>query len=211
METTAPSWNKSFRPRLCLGGTSSGAGERSVKVGSPGSGALVEVSVLGESCTGVRHRLSTRALRLAVTAAAFCVTGGVADGAEVVWLMDLGVLAVASSDLRPWRHGVRPRLMDLNGEVILVFNGGLLRLLQSFQAMVLPLVSGCWFLLLAGHGVIFQGTGFRQRWSPASQANRGFPKGFFAISFSSRGSCVSLGGTAVLCTCCVCVPVCMVS
>jgi hypothetical protein len=51
--------------------------------------------------------------------------------------------------------------MDLNGEVILVFNDGLLRLLQSFQAMVLPLVSGCWFLLLAGHGVIFQGTGFR--------------------------------------------------
>jgi hypothetical protein len=34
VETTAPSWNKSFRPRLCLGGTSSGAGERSVKVSS---------------------------------------------------------------------------------------------------------------------------------------------------------------------------------
>jgi hypothetical protein len=73
--------------------------------------------------------------------------------------------------------------MDLNGEVILVFNGGLLRLLQSFQAMVLPLVSGCWFLLLAGHGVIFQGTGFRQRWSPASQANRGSPRASLQFLF----------------------------
>jgi hypothetical protein len=44
-------------------------------------------------------------------------------------------------------------------------------------------VSRCWLLLLAGPGVIFQGTGLPQRWSPASQANRGFPKGFFVISF----------------------------
>jgi hypothetical protein len=153
----------------------------------------------------------SRTLRLAVTATYFCVTSGAAVGAKVVRLMDLGVLAVASSSSRPWRHGVHPRPMDLNSYVILVFNGGiLLQLLQSSQAIVLPLISGCW-LLLAGPGVIFLGTGLRQRWSPASQANRGFPKGFFVISFSSRGSCVSLVGIAILCTCCVCVPVCTVS
>jgi hypothetical protein len=204
-----PSWNKSFRSRPHLGGTSSGAGERSVKVGSPGSGTLVEVSVLGGSCTGVCGRPTSRALRLAATATCFCTTGGAAVGVEMVRLMDLGVLAVASSDPRPWRHGVCPRPMDLNGDVILVFSDGiLLRLIQSFQAIVLPSVSGCW-LLLAGSSV-FHGSGLQQQWSPACQANRWCPKDFFVISFSSRGSSVSLVGTAVLCTCCVCVPVCAV-
>jgi hypothetical protein len=67
--------------------------------------------------------------------------------------------------------------MDLNGDVILVFSDGiLLRLLQSFQAIVLPSVSGCWLLLLAGLGVIFQGIGLQQRWSPANQTNRGSPR-----------------------------------
>jgi hypothetical protein len=183
-----------------------------VKVGSPGSGVLLEVSVLGESCIGVRGHPASRVLRLARMAASFCATSGAAVGAEVVRLMDLGVLAVASSGPRPWKHGVHPWPMDLNSDVFLVFRGEiLLRLLQSFQAIVLLSVSGCWLPLLAGSGVIFQGTGIWQRWSPASQASRGFPKGFYVFSFYSRGSRVSLVGTAVLCTCCVCVPACMVS
>jgi len=83
------------------------------------------------------------------------VTGGAAVGVEAWWPMDLGVLADASSDPGPWRHEVCPRPMDLN-VVVLVFSGRfLLRLLQSFQAMVLPSVSECWLLLLSGSGVIF--------------------------------------------------------
>jgi hypothetical protein len=78
-------------------------------------------------------------------AASFCATGGAAVGAEVVRLMDLGVLAVASSGPRPWKHGVRPRPMDLNGDVFLVFRGEiLLWLLQSFSSDCASL--GLWML-----------------------------------------------------------------
>jgi hypothetical protein len=101
-------YNKSFRPRPRLGGTISGVSERSAKVGSPRSSALVEVLVLVESCTGVHGCLTSRALHLTVTAACFCVTSEAAVGAEVVRLMDLGALAVASSGPTPWRHGCVP-------------------------------------------------------------------------------------------------------
>jgi hypothetical protein len=67
--------------------------------------------------------------------------------------------------------------MNLNSVVFLVFTGEiLLRLLQSFQAMVFPPVSGCWLLPLSGPGVIFYDLGFQQRRLPASQASRGLPK-----------------------------------
>ena len=78
-------------------------------------------------------------------------TGGEAVGDAKLWLVDLGVLAQTSSDPRPWKQGVCPRPMDLNSVVLLVFTGEiLLRLLQSFQAMVFPPVSGCWLLPLSG-------------------------------------------------------------
>jgi hypothetical protein len=80
--------------------------------------------------------------------------------------------------------------MDLNSVVFLVFTGGiLLQRLQSFQAMVFPLVYGCWLLPLSGPGVIFYGLGFWQQRLPASQASRGLPKGFYVILVSSGGSC----------------------
>jgi hypothetical protein len=103
------------------------------------------------------------------------------------------------SDLGPWKHGVCPRPMDLNSVVLLVFTGGiLLWLLQSFQAMVLPPVFGCWLLPLSGPGIVFFGIGFWQRLLPASQASRGLPKGFYVILVSSRGSYASSVGTAAL-------------
>lgn len=130
-------------------------------------------------------------------------------GVEVLWLMDLGEASLVP---RPRRHGVRPRPMDCNGDFLLVFTGWiLLRLLQIFQAMVLPPVSGCRLLLLLDSGVIFLASGLRQRRWPVRQANRGFPKGFVVFSFSCRGFCVGLVGTAVLCTRCIFVPVCTVS
>ena len=195
----APAWNKSLRaqPRPAAVPL-----RRRWRVRGGGSPALESLYRSQVCC-----RPKRRAFRLAVTTAACFCTGGAAMGVEAWWPVDLGVLAVASSDPGPWRHGVWPRLMDLNG-VVLVFSGGfLLRLLQSFQAMVLPSVSGCWLLLLSGSGVIFHGIGLRRRRLLASLANREIPKGFFVICVSLRGSCVSLAGTAVLCTGHVCVPV----
>jgi hypothetical protein len=117
--------------------------------------------------------------------------------------MDLGALAVASSGPTPWRHGVRPLPTDLNGDVILIFNRGiLLHLLQSFHAIVLPSAvssfgwTRCHLLGYYSPAVVVAG----------ESGEQGFPKGFIVISFPSRGSYVSLVGTAVLCTGCTCVP-----
>ena len=143
----APAWNKSLQaqPRPAAVPL-----RRRWRVRGGGSPALESLYRSQVCC-----RPKRRAFRLAVTTAACFCTGGAAVGVEAWWPVDLGVLAVASSDPGPWRHEVWPRLMDLNG-VVLVFSGGfLLRLLQSFQAMVLPSVSGCWLLLLSGSGVIF--------------------------------------------------------
>jgi hypothetical protein len=153
----------------------------------------------GDLCLGVvgRRRIDrkVRLLPLGVS----CATGATAMGAVELWMADLQVLAQASSDLGPMKHRVCPRPMDLNDIVLLVFTGGiLLRLPQSFQAMVFPPVSGCYRFPLSGSGIVFFGIGFWQRRFPAaSQASRELPKGFYVILVSSWGSYASLVGSAV--------------